>query len=130
VTLTEPFFGDVPETNPFYDAIQWMAEEEISTGTPNPPGKPLFGPASNVTRQAMAAFIYRFAEEPTVTLTEPFFADVPESSPFYTPIQWMAETELSTGTPNPPGDPLYKPMSNVTRQAMSAFLHRYDESLP
>ena len=46
--------------------------------------------------------------------------------PFYDAVQWMAESGLSTGTPNPPGKPLYKPGNAVTRQAMSAFLHRLD----
>jgi hypothetical protein len=127
VTLTEPFFADVAESSQFYDAIQWMAESGLSVGTPQPTGKPLFNPTSNVSRQAMAAFLYRNAGEPTVTLTEPFFADVPETSGFYEPIQWMAETELAVGTPQPVGDPLYKPLLNVSRQTMSAFLHRYDE---
>jgi hypothetical protein len=127
VTLTEPFFADVAESNPFYDAIQWMAETGLSVGTPQPVGKPLFNPTGTVSRQAMAAFLYRHAGEPAVTLTEPFFADVPESSGFYDPIQWMAETELSVGTPQPVGDPLYKPVLNVSRQTMSAFLHRYDQ---
>jgi hypothetical protein len=41
----------------------------------------------------------------------------------------MAEEEISTGTPVPGDDPLYKPASNVSRQAMSAFLHRYDDAV-
>jgi hypothetical protein len=127
VTLTEPFFGDVPESHAFYDEIQWMAESGLSTGTPNPPGKPLFNPTGIVSRQALAAFIFRYAEEPAPTLPEPVFADVSESNPFYDAIQWMADTGLSTGTPNPPGKPLFKPTNPVSRQATSAFIHRFDE---
>jgi len=41
-------------------------------------------------------------------------------------VQWMASTGLSTGSPNPPGSPLYKPTNSVSRQAMAAFLYRYD----
>jgi hypothetical protein len=40
----------------------------------------------------------------------------------------MAESELSEGSPQPVGDPLYKPLVNVSRQTMAAFLHRYDET--
>jgi hypothetical protein len=38
----------------------------------------------------------------------------------------MADTGISTGTPNPPGKPLYKPIDPVSRQAMAAFLYRHD----
>jgi len=127
VTLTQPFFADVPDTHPFYGAIQWMAESGLSTGSTNPAGgKPLFKPADSVSRQAMASFLWRNADEPASTLTSAFFADVSSAHPFYAPVQWMAETGLSTGTPNPPGKPLYKPTNPVSRQAIAAFLYRYD----
>lgn len=125
-TLVEPFFADVGPSHPFYTSIQWMAEAGLSTGTPNPPGKPLYKPGDAVSRQAMAAFLHRFSEDGPPTLADAFFADVTESHPFYNDVQWMAETELSTGTPNPPGKPLYKPGASVTRQAMAAFLFRMD----
>jgi hypothetical protein len=39
----------------------------------------------------------------------------------------MFQSGVSVGTPNPPGKPLYKPVDVVTRSAMTAFLHRFDE---
>jgi len=126
-TLSEPFFADVPASHPFYDAIQWMAESGLSLGVPQGAGKPLYKPADVVSRQAMAAFLHRYAEGGPSTLGEPFFSDVPMSHGFYDDIQWMAETELSLGTPNPPGKPLYKPTVAVSRQAMAAFLYRFDQ---
>lgn len=127
ITLTTPYFADVPAGHPFYWPIQWMAESGLSTGSPNPAGgKPLYKPADTVTRQAMAAFLWRNADQPGTELTEPFFADVPVGHPFTSSVQWMAETGLSTGTPNPPGKPLYKPTLAVSRQALAAFLFRYD----
>jgi len=128
VTLTDPFFADVPTTHAFFASIQWMAESGLSTGSSNPAGgKPLFNPADPVSRQAMASFLWRHAEEPASTLPSAFFADVAPGSPFYAPIQWMAESGLSTGSIDPAGGkPLYKPTSPVTRQAAAAFLDRYD----
>jgi|GEM_PF-2914014 len=126
VSLVQPFFADVPATHPFYAAIQWMADSGLSTGSANPVGgKPLFKPTDSVSRQAMAAFLWRNADEPPVSLTSPFFADVTGGN-LFTPVQWMAETQLSTGTPNLPGKPLYKPANPVSRQAVAAFLNRYD----
>ncbi|MCC5953099.1 MAG: S-layer homology domain-containing protein [Acidimicrobiia bacterium] len=131
VGLTEPFFADVPQSHPFYTPIQWMAESGLSTGTPQGDGqKPLYKPNDEVSRQAMGAFLYRFAGEEPVFLTEQFFADVLQNHPFYTPIQWMAQTGLSTGTEQGFGlKPLYKPVDPVSRQAMAAFLFRFDDYL-
>jgi len=126
VTLTSPFFADVPDTHPFYAAIQWMAESGLSTGSPQPVGKPLFKPADLVSRQALAAFLWRNAGEPPSGLASAFFSDVTAGT-FFAPVQWMASTGLSTGTPNLPGKPLYKPGNSVSRQAMAAFLYRYDQ---
>ena len=124
-TLTEPFFADVPDTHAFYAAIKWMAESGLSTGSPPPVGKPLFKPADLVSRQAPAAFLWRDAGEPPTGLPSAFFSDVTDGT-FFASVQWMASTGLSTGSPNPPGSPLYKPTNSVSRQAMAAFLYRYD----
>jgi hypothetical protein len=125
-TLPSPYFADVGTSHAFYDDIQWMAQEGLSLGTPNPPGKPLYKPTSAVSRQAMSAFLHRYDGDVPATLTAPFFADVGTSHAFYDDIQWMAQTGLSTGTANPPGKPLYKPVDPVSRMAMAAFLYRYD----
>jgi len=125
-TLTEPFFADVDEGNPFYPAIQWMAETGLSTGTPQPVGKPRFLPANPVSRQATALFLWRNAGAPDSGLAPAFFADVTGGT-FFAAVQWMASSDLSAGTPNPPGKPLYLPADAVSRQAMAAFLYRYDD---
>lgn len=126
--LEEPFFADVAADHPFFEAIQWMAATGQSTGSPNPGGgKPLFSPSRAVSRQAMAAFLFRAAQEPPSGLSSPFFADVGGDHPFFDAVQWMAGTGLSAGTPNPGAAPWFKPSDPVSRQAMAAFLHRYDE---
>ena len=124
--LSQPFFADVGEGHPFYGAIQWMGSHGVSVGTPNPHGgKPLYKPNDPVSRQAMAAFLWRYAEEPAAQLDDPFFFDVGAGSTFYAPIEWMGESGVSRGTPYPPFKPLYYPTNPVSRQAMAAFLHRY-----
>ena len=120
----EAMFADVPPTSAFYTYVEWMAESGISTGTAQPTGKPLYKPSDAVSRQAMSAFLYRlsgdsFAPPPVVT-----FADVPTTSGFFTQVEWMAAREISTGTVQPSGKPLYKPSDAVSRQAMAAFLFR------
>ena len=119
--VTSPF-SDVATSSPFYAEVTWMADVGISTGYPNG----TFRPAASVTRQAMAAFMYRFAGSPAFTppVTSPF-SDVPTSSPFYAEVTWMADAGISTGYPNG----TFRPAANVTRQAMAAFMYRLSEAL-
>ena len=124
---TAASFADVPTTHPFFREIEWMKATGISTGTTQPTGKPLYKPADPVSRQAMAPFLYRAASSPMFTTpTAASFADVPTTHPFFREIEWMKATGISTGTPQPTGKPLYKPVDPVSRQAMAAFLHRAD----
>jgi hypothetical protein len=120
-------FADVPASSTFNTAIQWMASKGISTGTAQDSGKPLFKPNDVVTRQAMAEFLARYSG---ADLSQPpqqtGFADVAGDSDFAAAIAWMNTAGISTGTAQPSGLPLYKPMDAVTRQAMAAFLYRLD----
>jgi hypothetical protein len=70
----------------------------------------------------MSAFMYRLAGEPPyVAPGTPTFVDVSTGHTFYDEIEWMAATEISEGyTPGPE----YRPSTAVSRQAMSAFMHR------
>lgn len=54
-------FADVAVGQNAAAAIAWMAQTGISTGTAQPSGLPLYKPADPVSRQAMAAFLYRLA---------------------------------------------------------------------
>jgi len=53
-------FTDVGDDNVFHDDIKWMVENNLTTGKDDG----TFGPARAVTRQAMAAFLYRAATLP------------------------------------------------------------------
>lgn len=120
-------FADVPPGHPFFAEIEWLAARGISTGTPQPTGKPLYKPADPVSRSAMALFLQRAAGSAALTLPpEPSFADVPASHPAYAAIEWMRAAGISTGTAQAIGAPLYKPADPVSRQAMAAFLQRFD----
>lgn len=120
----EPTFADVPSTSSFYTYVEWMAETGISTGTTQPSGKPLYKPSDAVSRQAMSAFLFRLSGDEFTPPIEATFADVPTTSAFFTQVEWMAATGISTGTAQPSGKPLYKPSDAVSRQAMAAFLFR------
>ena len=123
-------FTDVATDHPFYAEIAWLAEEGIATGTVVG-DRAYFRPAEPVSRQAMAAFLYRAGGvgEPAV-VTGPSavvegspFVDVDPSNTFFDEIVWLAESGISTGTVTPEGA-LFRPTAPVSRQAMAAFLVR------
>lgn len=113
---TSPF-RDVPPHAQFYKEITWLASVGITTGWPDGTYRPL----DSVNRDAMAAFLYRFAGEPQFTppAASPF-RDVTPQAQFYTEMAWLAAEGVSTGWP----DGSYRPLTPVARDAMAAFLYR------
>ena len=116
-TPAQPSFSDVGPAHPFVAEVEWMSQQGIATGYED--GR--FGPLAPVTRQAMSAFLHRTAGEPPIgALLDDPFLDVSTTHPFAPEISWMAATSISEGY----DDGTYRPAVAVSRQAMSAFLHR------
>ena len=119
-------FADVVPGQAFHTEIQWLADAGLSNGT-TAGGQTLFYPASAMSRQAMAAFMYRYAgadwvpDEGTQT-----FDDVAPGDDFYVEIEWMAENRLAGGYE----DGTFGATLPVSRQAMAAFLHRLAGDAP
>jgi len=111
----EPTFPDVPAGHAFHDEIAWMVNERITTGFDDG----TFRPTAPVSRQAMAAFLYRQAGEPAVSV-DAGFTDVPTDHPFHDEIAWMVNEGITTGF----NDGTFRPTAPVSRQAMAAFLYR------
>ncbi|MFT3876003.1 MAG: S-layer homology domain-containing protein [Propioniciclava sp.] len=117
-----PFFIDVNPGDQFFDEISWLAFYGISTGWELPDGTREYRPLRPIARDAMAAYLYRMADEPEFTppATSPF-SDVPTNSQFYKEITWLASEGITTGWP----DGTYRPLNSVNRDAMAAFLYRF-----
>ena len=112
-----PTFPDVGPTHPFYVEIEWLADTGIAGGYADG----TFRAAQPVSRQAMAAFLYRAAGEPAFAPPgAPTFPDVPTSSTFFAEIEWLSAQGIAGGY----ADGTYRPGAAVSRQAMAAFLHR------
>ncbi|UOQ57719.1 S-layer homology domain-containing protein [Leucobacter allii] len=125
-TVVSPPFIDVLYGSKFYTEINWMKSSGISTGTTTSKGQKYL-PGSNVSRSAMAAFIFRMENVPA-TYQPPAkspFADVKTSDKFYRQIAWMYTSGLSTGT-REGGKRYYKPNDGVSRSAMAAFIFRLE----
>jgi len=118
--------GVVPHT--FHREIEWMAATGISNGYTDPGQiKKGFHPGSPVTRESMAAFIYRVYGSPDYTPpATPTFWDVPKTNTFYKEIEWMVSLNITTGY----SDGGFHPSATVTRQSAAAFLRRASENVP
>lgn len=112
-------FVDVPTTSQFYKEIAWLASTKISGGWPDQ----TFRPLQPVNRDAMAAFLHRFAKVTDFVppATSPF-VDVPANAQFYKEIAWLASTGISTGW----DDRTFRPLQPVNRDAMAAFMYRFN----
>lgn len=123
---TESPFTDVPAGAAFYKEITWLASEGISTGWDVGNGKREYRPLSPIARDAMAAFLYRYADKPAFTAppVSPF-VDVPAGGGFYAEITWLAASGISTGWDVGNGVREYRPLNGIARDAMAAFLYRY-----
>lgn len=112
-------FNDIGLFSPFYKEITWLASTGITTGYPDRTYRPL----NPVNRDTMAAFLYRLAGSPAYTApaTSPF-TDLTPASPFYREICWLASTGITNGYP----DGTYRPLNPINRDAMAAFMYRYN----
>ena len=119
---TSPF-TDVGTDNVYYKEIAWLNSTQITTGYPDGTYRPL----ESVYRDAMAAFLYRYAGkvlgEDTSSFETPStadFSDVATTNLFFREIAWLDSTQITTGYP----DGTYRPLESVNRDAMAAFMYR------
>ncbi|MFN3866619.1 MAG: D-alanyl-D-alanine carboxypeptidase family protein [Demequina sp.] len=114
-------FRDVTGSHAFYREISWLVGAGVTTGYADNS----FRPATPVTREAFAAFLYRLAGRPAVTLpARSPFKDVPRSAPFYREIVWLSQQRITTGW----SDNTFRPQRTITRAALAAFLYRFEGS--
>jgi hypothetical protein len=109
-------FRDVAPNATFFDEIEWMRAVGFTSGFPDG----TFRPLDDVTRQAMAAFLFRASGSPSGPFSGPTFTDVQAGQAFAQEIAWMTSTGTARGYP----DGTFRPLEPVTRQAMAAFLYR------
>ncbi|MFW7415653.1 D-alanyl-D-alanine carboxypeptidase family protein [Demequina sp. SO4-18] len=120
-----PFVDILPTSTEFYSEITWAADAGISTGW-KVSGGSAYRPFTPITREAMAAFLYRYAGSPRVSLpgSSPFI-DVSPTSPFYEAMVWLEATGAANGWQTANG-PEFRPRATITRDAMAAFVQRLD----
>lgn len=124
-----PFTDNSPTLNPkFYDEIEWMWCMNYTTGILQPDGSKIYGPQMRLSREAMAAFIYRMeAPKNYKAPSKSPFADMKQGDKFYKEIVWMYEEGLSTGIKQDNGSIIYGPKLRLSREAMAAFIYRLED---
>lgn len=113
-------FTDVGPTHPFCAEVAWLADQNITTGWADG----TFRPSQRILRDAMAAFLYRFAGSPPGPHPPANFSDVPINYTFANEIAWLSNEGITTGFP----DGTFQPRQEIRRDAMSAFLYRLSGS--
>ncbi len=108
-------FSDVPSGQYYSEAVDWLFDAGITTGTS--PG--IYSPHDPVTRGQLATFLWRLEESP---LGSPWagFSDVPRGRYYSEAVDWLLAQGITTGTS--PG--VYSPEDSVTRGQMATFLWR------
>ncbi|WP_179019517.1 S-layer homology domain-containing protein [Paenarthrobacter nitroguajacolicus] len=119
-------FADITPSTQFYKEITWLASQGISTGWIEADGSKTFRPVQPVNRDAMAAFMYRFAGKPAFVDSQ-VFVDVPMGAQFLAEISWLAGAGISTGWTAADGSRTFRPLVPVNRDAMAAFMYRYHQ---
>ena len=115
-------FNDVESGRWYTGAVAWAAEKEIVKGYGN--GK--FGPNDPVTREQLAAILYRYTQYKGWSTTAASgslkgFADAASISSYAVDaMNWAVDEGLLKGANNK-----LSPKSNATRAQVAAIIHRY-----
>ena len=108
-------FTDVSENTWYYDAVTFVYNEGMMSGT----GGASFAPATNLSRAMIAQVLFNLESAPTGTLSA--FEDVASGSWYYDAVNWAAAQSIVTGY----GDGTFGPEEDITREQMAAILYRY-----
>ena len=115
-------FTDVSESDWFYDAVAWGAQEGVVKGTSTT--SYIFSPFEGCTRAQFVTFLWRAADEKEPTSTMNKFSDVSATThaDYYKAILWAAENGITTGTDD---GTTFSPNEVVTRAQAVTLMHRY-----
>ena len=128
VTAKNPF-SDVASGKWYTDAVVWAAKNQIVNGV----GEGKFDPDGEITREQMAAILYRYSEFKGVAPTEgEFAAEYPDAGKVskyaLTAMRWANAEKLINGTQN--GSTVYlDPQGSATRAQVAAILMRFVQNI-
>lgn len=115
-------FVDVPAGQWYTDAVNWAAANQIVKGT----SATTFAPNASITREQMAAILYRYAQYKGYDVTKKAdlsgYSDNGQVSTYAKDaLAWANAAKLINGVTNT----TLAPQGNATRAQVSAILHRF-----
>ena len=115
-------FEDLDVGSYYYSAVVWANVNGIVNGTSDT----TFSPDSRLTRQQLAAILYRYARafggDTSYTGNLSHFTDRRQVDTYaVTPMTWAVSHEIISGT----SDTTLSPLSTATRAQVVVILHRY-----
>lgn len=115
-------FEDVPAGQWYTDAVNWAAANQIVKGT----SATTFAPNDSITREQMAAILYRYAQYKGYDVTKKAdlsgYSDNGQVSAYAKDaLAWANAAKLINGVTNT----TLAPQGNATRAQVSAILHRF-----
>lgn len=117
-------FADVPSGEWYSTAVAWAAGNGIVNGV----GGDLFAPNVEITREQMAAILYRYEQcsgkRPPSSMTDRKFADWNSTNEYAkTAVNVLVTQDMIRGIPGN----LFDPQGTAARAEVAAMLHRFVE---
>lgn len=108
-------FDDVGKGDWFHDAVQYVYESSIMSGT----SENRFSPKTNTTRGMIVTILYRMEGSPSAGKAS--FTDVGAGKYYADAVSWANENNVVSGY----GNGRFGPDDPITREQMAAILYRY-----
>lgn len=108
-------FTDVREKDWFYDAVSYVYDQGLMSGT----DETRFSPNVTTTRAMIVAILYKLEGQPESGLSD--FTDVPAHQYYAAPVAWAASHGIVSGY----GGGLFGPNDPITREQMARILYQY-----
>lgn len=111
-------FGDVSASAYYAAAVNWASSKGIVNGT----GTDAFSPNASITREQLAAMLYRYAGEPSVSADLSAYTDAVSISPYAEKeVEWCVAKGILSGK----SATRLAPQDTATRAECAAMLQRF-----
>lgn len=117
---TSDLFDDIKTSDWYYDAVEYVAENELMTGV----GNNMFAPNTSMTRAMFVTVLGRMYEQAGGNISNykaSRFNDVEGGSWYCNYVEWAAENGIVNGY----GDSQFGTNDSITREQMCAIIVRY-----
>ncbi len=108
-------FDDATEANWYYDAVRYVYEKGLMSGTSDN----VFAPHSSTSRAMIVTILYRMEGEPEAAASA--FSDVSPDAYYAAAVAWAAENGIVSGY----SETQFGPNDNITREQLAVILYNF-----